>query len=149
MSPEVNLEALLELVDPFGPFQWILCAFLWCLAAPLLAAVIYGHMLLLLIPEHWCATLDPDGVNRTVLQRKLEDIPFENDITPSRNIFSKCEMYLPVSNPSVTRELEWNLTTMRKITICENGFEYDYSTIYSTVVSEVSSGPLINSSNRE
>ncbi|XP_023220841.1 solute carrier family 22 member 5-like isoform X1 [Centruroides sculpturatus] len=123
---ETNFDSFLDRFGQFGRYQQLLALFLWLLVSPFLAFVIYGNMLLLLTPDHWCDLSDLPG-NASLEEKKSLAIPLEEVEGQLR--YSRCYRYRFNDSPSFE-----NVT--RLPVKCQN-WDYNYTLVYSTLVSEL------------
>nr|XP_054926525.1 organic cation/carnitine transporter 2-like [Dermacentor andersoni] len=146
MLPEEALRAS----GDFGPFQYLLIIYLCVLVAPVRVMPLFAHVFSLLVPPHHCRLPqqlygqllgNASYARDLILQAAL---PREDD-----GSFSRCRMYHPndtiarYEKSALLRRSEnnyWNGTTGgdadSQTMNCIYGWEYDYSLIYPTVVSE-------------
>ncbi|XP_013787443.1 solute carrier family 22 member 1-like [Limulus polyphemus] len=130
----MDLETVIQHVGSFGKYQKQLAALLWGLVSPFLGFVIYGNMLLLLTPDHWCNI--PELGNLTSVERRRLAVPMESNKGKIR--YSQCYKY----DVNFTQVLVESGSTFPNpdedwpIVPCSEGWEYDYSLIYPTIVSQ-------------
>ncbi|XP_076366880.1 organic cation/carnitine transporter 2-like isoform X2 [Tachypleus tridentatus] len=130
----MDLETVIQHVGSFGKYQKLLAALLWGLISPFLGFVIYGNMLLLLTPDHWCNI--PELGNLTSAERRRLAVPLENNM--GKVIYSRCFKY-DVNFTQILVESGSTLPSPNEdwpIVPCSEGWEYDYSLIYPTIVSQ-------------
>ncbi|XP_022246369.1 solute carrier family 22 member 24-like isoform X2 [Limulus polyphemus] len=130
-------EEALRQAGEFGRFQYLIVAFLGLVTAPFIALVVFGHIFTLLEPPHWCHVPQLDALNLTVEQKKTLSIP-KTELDGIIQ-FSKCQAYevnfthiFLDHNGSVPKPAQW-----WPVADCKHGWDYDYSLIYPTVVSEM------------
>lgn len=122
----MNFDSFLSQFGQFGRYQKLLALFLWLLVSPFLAFVIYGNMLLMLTPDHWCDLSDLPA-NLSLSEKKKLALPLERVEGQLR--YSRCYRY------SFNFSESWDNRTQRLVK-CTN-WQYDYTLIYSTLVSQL------------
>lgn len=139
MLPE---EALREAGD-FGMFQYLLIMYLCVLVAPVRVMPLFAHIFSLLVPPHRCRLPRHLYAALNVSQETLLNVALPKD---DDGVVSQCRMYDTndtlafwlrqgdIENAGNFSTLRVNLPTTK----CQFGWEYDFSFIYPTIVSEVS-----------
>ncbi|KAL1419579.1 hypothetical protein MTO96_025316 [Rhipicephalus appendiculatus] len=111
----MEFEEALKLVGEFGPFQWLLIAYLGFFMVPMHSITMAVHVFTLLEPPHWCR------------QPELEET---FNLTPEQ----ARELGVPRDSDG-----KWSSCTMGNLPVvpCRSGWHYDYSLVYPTIVSQL------------
>ncbi len=112
----MNCEDIIENVGSFGYYQKLLGGFLCLIIAPFVAFNNLTQFLIFLVPDYHC--LKPNNYKNISYDNAIDNILQYSDV----QIDEKCKLFHSTDN----------------ITDCLFGYEYDYSLVYPTIVSEVS-----------
>ncbi|KAL1479018.1 hypothetical protein MTO96_052212 [Rhipicephalus appendiculatus] len=135
----MEFEEALKLVGEFGPFQWLLIAYLGFFMVPMHSITMAVHVFTLLEPPHWCRQPElEEAFNLTPEQARELGVPRDSD-----GKWSSCTMY----DVNLTALGSWtpgwyfneSLPSRSNLPVvpCRSGWHYDYSLVYPTIVSQL------------
>ncbi|KAH6926585.1 hypothetical protein HPB50_019826 [Hyalomma asiaticum] len=132
----MEFEEALELVGEFGPFQWLLIAYLGLFMVPMHSITMAVHVFTLLEPPHWCRQPElEEAFNLTPEQARELGAPRGPD-----GEWSGCTMYklnltaLGSWTPGKPLNETWPPRDHIPVVPCQSGWHYDYSLVYPTIL---------------
>ncbi|XP_013787158.1 carcinine transporter-like [Limulus polyphemus] len=133
----MDFNQALKQVGDFGLYQKLLCAFLIFPSAALCALVYFTQFFIIMVPNHWCYVEQPGSSNFTLEEWKNLTLP--KGTADAQHTYQQCKQY----NVNVT-EIQQNVSVGYPLLLedvdvvpCQNGWEYDFSSLYPTLATEL------------
>ena len=119
----LDLNAILEEVGSFGPYQIYLCVFLVMPTAFICALLYFAQYFIILVPPHHCRT---ESHNDSDIKYY---IPI--DIKNGKTVYNSCYMFDQNNNNN-----DSYFSSNSSLIKCKNGWDYDFSSLYPTMSTE-------------